>query len=136
MIDKEQFQIDYEAYAGVSLATVISRLRTKVEPFINRVETIVNQKIKEYNPKIFDVSGSIQLYQNADYKQALLEQALYLINTGDASLMTGFDPVTNVLVPLDELRKRQFSPLAFMILENSGLLNRAMRSSKFNYGDY
>ena len=50
--------------------------------------------------------------------------------TGDSTLISGFDPVSGSLVPYEEIRKRQFSDIAYKQLLHAGLLYTGLGSTR------
>jgi hypothetical protein len=50
--------------------------------------------------------------------------------TGDTTLISGFDPVSGNLVSYEEIRKRQFSDVAYKILLQAGLLYAGLDSTR------
>lgn len=106
----------------------------EVDAFINRVEMIVEQEIMTRCPRYVVIKNDISENQKNAIWNAIIEQAQYMIAIGDVNLMSGYDPVTNQITPINELRKRRFSPLAKVILTNSGLFYRGItnrRGSKY-----
>ena len=100
----------------------------KVERFYKRVKKMVDVFIRKYNIN-FD-TDKMTVRQTSAYNEALLEQGLYILKSGDVSLMAGFDPVTNVMVDLDELKRRIIAPSVQDLLIQCGVCNRAIRTSR------
>lgn len=91
--------------------------------FTKRIALIITEEIKSRSAKArrLIIDGKLTATQFLAIKEAILEQMFYTINAGDYSLIIGFNPDQNSLVNLQELRARQFSPLAIKILKNAGL---------------
>ena len=66
----------------------------------------------------------------------MLEQGYYLTENYDMNIVSGFDPVSNTVIPIDEIRKRAFSPLAATILRNVGLFYAGIGQPSYNRGDH
>lgn len=96
----------------------------KVERFINRVEAVVEAEIWRHNPHF--IPKQLDEFQKEQLLKAQLEQALYILATSDINLISGYDPINGTFVPVDELRKRAFSPLARQYLMRAGLLYRGI----------
>lgn len=120
------FVKDFLFLTGISLE---KRLRSgdnesgKLEAFVNRVEMIIEEEIKTRNPNYtrqLNHGLITELQKEAIYK-AMLEQATYIFSVGDMTMISGYDPVTGIMTPLNEIRKRTLSPMAKKILTNAGL---------------
>jgi hypothetical protein len=118
---------------GVNLSTELKgNSEHKVSAFINRVEMVVYEEIKDRNPS-FNESELEQIHLDNIWK-AMLEQAYYMMNNYDMNIFSGVDPTNNNVMPISEIRKRAFSPLAKKILSNSGLLYSGLgRRNYYNY---
>lgn len=94
----------------------------KVDAFVNRIEMMIEEEIKTRNPNyaIWKARGLSEPQLDAIYS-ATIEQAIYMFSVGDFNLMSGYDPITGVMTPLEELRKRAFSPMAKKVLTNAGM---------------
>lgn len=94
----------------------------KVDAFVNRIEMMIEEEIKTRNPNyaIWKARGLSEVQEDAIYR-AILEQAAYVFVVGDMNFISGYDPVSGNITPLNEIRKRQFSPMAIKILTNVGL---------------
>lgn len=91
--------------------------------FIERVALIIVEEIKTRSAsarRLID-GEKLSATQVLTIEKAILEQAFYTVYAGDYSLITGFNPDQNSLVNIQELRARQFSPLALKLLKNAGL---------------
>ena len=96
----------------------------KTSRFVDRVVLLIETEVRRHNPSFnFD---RIENAKKEAFYEACLEQALYLIVTGDTNLMSGYDPINNSVISIDELRKRALSSLAKDILKVSGLLYRGL----------
>lgn len=134
--DFPKFENDMLLRKGVNLANVVGdddESGGKVERFIDRVLLIMETEVKKSNLK-FQYQRVNTVQQEAFY-EACLEQALYLIGTGDMNLISGYDPINNTVVSIDEIRKRAISPLAKSILKSEGLLYNGLRSM-YDGGSY
>lgn len=98
----------------------------KVERFLLRTTAIIESYIFASNPNY--VYENLTQKQLADFDNALLEQGYYMLKAGDVSLMAGFDPVTNAMINLDDLRRRTVAPLAISYLQRCGILYRGIKS--------
>ncbi len=94
----------------------------KINAFVNRIEMMIEEEIKTRNPNYVRLKrkGLSEIQNDAIYR-AILEQAAYVFVVGDMNFISGYDPVSGVMTPLNEIRKRQFSPMAIKILTNVGL---------------
>jgi hypothetical protein len=129
-LDFQTFQADMLTKKGMNIATRISDdddAPNKVERFIDRVLLLVETEVKTYN-KRFDYQLVSQAQKDAFY-EACLEQALYLYILGDMSLISGYDPINNSVISIDEIRKRAMSPISKQILLNAGLLYRGLNNT-------
>lgn len=93
------------------------------QEFMERISTIIVEEIKSRSAtarRLID-GEKLSATQIVAITNAILEQAFYVVYAGDYSLITGFNPDQNSTVNIQELRARQFSPLALKILKNAGL---------------
>lgn len=102
----------------------------KVERFIRRVVSVVEAEIWRYNAHFRP--DKLDDFQKEMLLKAQIEQGLYLLSTGDLNLISGYDPINATFVPVDELRKRAFSPLARQYLMRAGLLYRGIGNVRTN----
>jgi len=121
----EQFAKDFKFITGMDLERRLPDNdfdTNKVASFVNRCEMLVEEEIKARNPNyaIWKARGLSEPQLDAIYR-ATIEQAIYMFSVGDFNLMSGYDPITGVMTPLEELRKRAFSPMAKKVLTNAGL---------------
>jgi hypothetical protein len=131
---KQQFQSDFMTKYGINLQIGLSSYQylggdnnQKHFLFAERAEQLVLLKIRECNPR-FQIDKASN-FQKKEIWEATLEQAFYMYMSGDVTLISGFDPTTGSVIPLDELKKRQFSDIARTILLQSGLLYGGLDSS-------
>ncbi len=125
-----EFENDLLKNKGMNLQTRIDDdddAPGKVERFIDRVVMLVENEVKRHN-KRFDFNAAPEPQQQAFY-EACLEQAMYLYLLGDMSLINGFDPISNTIIDIEEVRKRAFSPTAKQLLLNAGLLYRGLSNN-------
>lgn len=99
--------------------------------FINRTEKIILEEIKSRCPKA-DLDNLNQR-ESAAIESAIIEQMTYMIVAGDFTLMSGYDPTSNGLTDINQLRKRQMSPLAIKILTNAGLFYSGVSPCRGGY---
>ena len=121
-------------YTGQNLEDLLRNLQPlsmTEAAFINRVEDIIRTEIRRRNPSFADRTPTE--YEQGVILKAMLEQAVYMANAGDFSLVTGYDPVTNSAVDLRELRRRRFSPLAKDTLSSAGLFYSGIRHGTLSY---
>jgi len=126
-LDFPTFEADMLSKKGMNLSTRIEDdddAPNKVERFIDRALMLVETEVRTYN-KRFDYKSVSQPQKDAFYN-ACLEQALYLYLLGDMSLISGYDPINNTVISIEEIRKRATSPIAKQILLNDGLLYRGI----------
>ena len=131
----EQFQNDFMNRYGINLQTCLADYHflggyntQKHILFAERAKQLVLLKIGEYNPKFkLEKASEFQLQKIWD---ASLEQAFFMFMTGDSTLISGFDPVSGSLVPYEEIRKRQFSDIAYKQLLHAGLLYTGLGSTR------
>lgn len=116
----KEFENDLLVNYGVNLGTVLPGEQGKVTVFANRVEMIVHEEIKNRCPSIR--FSELEASHTATIYKAILEQAYYMVNNYDMTVVSGFDPVNNSVLPIQEIQRRAFSPLARQILKNAGLL--------------
>lgn len=133
--NNDQFQNDFMNKYGINLQTVLTNYHflgdyntQKHILFAERAKQLVLLKIGEYNPR-FKLEKASE-YQLEKIWEASLEQAFFILMTGDTTLISGFDPVSGSLVPYEEIRKRQFSDVAYKILLHSGLLYAGLDSTR------
>lgn len=122
-----RFRDEYENYTDFNLDEELShfpQLRMTSKAFINRSLLLIKEEIHSRAARFEPDEWTDE--QRAAVKKATFEQMTYMLASGDFSLLTGYDPETNTILDLKELRKRQFSPLAIRILENAGLLYGGM----------
>lgn len=132
---REQFQNDFMNKYGINLQTALTNYHflggdnnQKHLLFSERAEQMVLLKISEYNPR-FKLEKASE-FQLEKIWEASLEQAFFMLMTGDTTLISGFDPVSGNLVSYDEIRKRQFSDVAYRILLHAGLLYAGLDSTR------
>lgn len=130
-----QFINDFRDKYGINLDTELQNYHflggygnNRPIAFANRAEQMVLLKIGEYNPR-FKLEKASE-FQLEKIWEASLEQAFFMLMTGDTTLISGFDPVSGNLVPYDEIRKRQFSDVAYRILLHAGLLYAGLDSTR------
>ncbi len=131
-----KFINDFLEYTGINLEELVADLQPlpmTVAAFINRAETLIITKIKSRNPTFRE--AELSEYEKEQIYKALLEQVTYMANVGDYSLITGYDPISNQAVPIEELRKRQLAPLAIAILKAAGLFYCGLRRGHSTYAD-
>lgn len=94
----------------------------KVDAFVNRIEMMIEEEIMARNPNYVRLKrkGLSEIQNDAIYR-AILEQSAYVFMVGDMNFISGYDPVSGVMTPLNEIRKRQLSPMAKKILTNAGM---------------
>lgn len=129
-----QFVDDFYAWSGKNLETELSMYPqgpVSAMAFVTRAENTVLEEIRASNPG-FDPQA-LTGDQEETIRRAVLEQVLYVLSAGDLSLMSGYDPVTNAVLPIAELRGRIFAPAARRILRNGGLLYRGLRRQGSGY---
>jgi hypothetical protein len=114
-----EFEKDMLTQYDVTLQTKLSGGNNKIAAFANRVEMIVDEEIKANCPNYLE--SELETLQTTAIWNAKLEQAFYLINNYDMTIISGVDPQTGQIMPIDEIRKRAFSPMAKKILSNAGL---------------
>lgn len=130
-----QFINDFRDKYGINLDTELQNYHflggygnNRPIAFANRAEQLVLLKIGECNPRFrIDKASEFQLQK---IYEAALEQGYYMLMTGDTTLISGFDPVSGNLVSYEEIRKRQFSDVAYKILLQSGLLYAGLDSTR------
>lgn len=116
----QQFANDFYQQYGIQLESAITGSQpNKVIAFANRIERIVYEEIKEKCPTFRH--GRLSAIQLGAIWRACLEQAYYTLNNYDMNIFAGVDPVSSAVIPIDEIRKRSFSPLARKMLVNVGL---------------
>jgi hypothetical protein len=133
--NNDQFQNDFMNKYGINLQTVLTNYHflggdnnQKHLLFSERAEQMVLLKIGEYNPR-FKLEKASE-FQLEKIWEASLEQAFFMLMTGDTTLISGFDPVSGNLVSYEEIRKRQFSDVAYKILLQAGLLYAGLDSTR------
>lgn len=124
MKNVQDFNNDIMLKYDVNLDIQLKGSSNKVNVFFERVKMIVYQEIKSNNPSFNE--ADLDDVVKDELWNAILEQAYYLIYNYDMNIVGGFDPITGATVPIDEIRKRSFSPLAKTILTNAGLLYRGI----------
>lgn len=132
---REQFQNDFMNKYGINLQTALTNYHflggdnnQKHLLFSERAEQMVLLKISEYNPR-FKLEKASE-FQLEKIWEASLEQAFFMLMTGDTTLISGFDPISGNLVSYEEIRKRQFSDVAYRILLHAGLLYAGLDSTR------
>lgn len=125
------FENDMREYYDINLSTKLEGSEKKISAFFNRVEMIVMQEIKTNNPSFQE--EHLKEKQREELWKAILEQAYYMLNNYDMFIVSGFDPINNSTISIEEIRKRAFSSLARTILTNAGLRYRGIGSIGFGY---
>ena len=94
-------------------------------PLLTGIEMMIEEEIKTRNPnyKRWKERGLTEVQEDAIYR-AILEQAAYVFVVGDMNFISGYDPVSGVMTPLNEIRKRQFSPMAIKNIDECRSLLR------------
>lgn len=118
--DVVDFANDMREHYGRDLDLELEGNEHKVKAFFRRVKMVVMAEIKMANPMFRE--NRLNDYQKEHLWDATLEQAYYMLNNYDMNIVTGYDPISNSTVPIEEVRKRAFSPLAKTILRNAGLM--------------
>lgn len=119
----EQFRNDYFKKTGRTFAVDFGSSPEQEVAFINRVEWLIDSVISSHSPNyVMNKSkNAISEYQKNVIWEAILEQVVYMMLVGDTTLMSGIDPVTNTVIPIEEIKKRYISPIVLGNLKNSGL---------------
>lgn len=100
----------------------------KAFAFLNRIEVRMSAYIDaNYNRNIDAEYPVFSDYQKEHYKYALLEQALYVLNNGEISQDSGYDPEHGVVANTGVLKYIKLSDNAREHLVLCGLLNRQLR---------
>lgn len=129
--DKTQdFSNDMRTKYDIILDIALKGTDNKVSAFFNRVEMVIMLEIQTQNPMFRE--DRITPKQKEAIWKAMLEQGAYIIYTGDTNLMSGYDPISNSAIPIEQLRERAFSPLARKILLTSGLLYRGIGNRSYD----
>lgn len=126
-----KFDNDMRVKKGINLDINIpddDNSENKVERFIDRVLLTVENEINIYN--LFFDYDKLSPKQKEAFYEACLEQALYLFAVGDMSLISGYDPINNTVIPVSEIRKRAFSPIAKNLLARYGMLFRGVGTGR------
>lgn len=121
----EKFKNDMREHYGIDLDIQLEGNEHKVEAFYRRVKMVINAEIKMCNPRFKE--DRIKDWQVKEIWNAILEQAYYMMNNYDMNIVAGYDPINNTTIPIEEIRKRAFSPLARTILRNAGLMYAGIR---------
>lgn len=125
------FENDFRNNYDINLQTELSGGDKKVDSFFYKVKLVVEEEIKSNNPTLqFD---SLKEKQKEQLWKAVLEQANYMFHNYDMNIVSGYDPISNSVVSVDEIRKRSFSPFAKKILLNAGLLYRGLANHEYGY---
>jgi hypothetical protein len=133
----EKFISDFNTYAGFDISGKLEADNPNVaEAFINRIEKQIELKISKHCPKYMYIKNQLTEKQKQAIWDAMLEQTLFVLTTGDVTLMNGFDPVTNQMIDLTALRKRDLSPIAREILTAAGLFYRGITSRRASGYEY
>ncbi len=114
----EQFKNDMLLKYGIDLEkSLIGEI--SIQALYTRTRELLILEIQERCPS-FREEEDLANYENIIYK-AVLEQAYYVLNNTDFSIASGIDFQTGQIMPIEEIRKRQLSPIAKRILSNAGL---------------
>lgn len=102
--------------------------------YMDRIHLIILEEIKARSPQSGRLIAKEKLsaIQILAIKNAIVEQAFYTLYAGDYSLIIGFNPDTNSLADLKQLKARQFSTLAIKTLRNAGLLYAGLDGKVIN----
>ena len=135
-IEVKKFIKDFYDKNEIDLEIEVPKIFPKLtaKTFVNRVNDIVDLEIKSRNPTYRD-DAELSDYQNEQIYNAKIEQALYMLNVDDYTLITGYNPITNSIVSTKEISDRAFSPLARKILLASGMFYCGFRSKSNTYAD-
>ena len=93
----------------------------------NRMETFINANFNRCIEKEYPVFTE---YQKKHYKQALLEQAIYIYKNSDISVDSGYDMDKGEVVSRDKIVQSSIAPNAKQELLLCGLWNRNIRSNR------
>lgn len=116
----QEFTNDFRLNYGLDLNLAVKgNNEFKVLAFVNRIENIIYEEIKEKCPS-FRHTRLGGAHKSAIYR-AMLEQAFYTINNYDMNIFSGIDPVSGGVIPTKEIEARAISRLAKKILKNAGL---------------
>lgn len=129
MISIEEIKSKYFEKNGENLDTVLSGT-ANAERYIKRVQMLIEEDIKDKNPNYLTLKQTDKLYdfQKDAIIEAILEQIDYMMNVGDFTQVSGYDPITNSIADNKQLKKRHISALAKQILDNAGLYYSGIKS--------
>ena len=123
---------EFKEWSGIDLADLRddSNPSNKEEAFLARIEermeTLVNvacfRNVEFEYPRFND-------YQKKHYKQALLEQALYVWRNGEISTDSGYDMEKGVITPITDVQNVALAPNAKRELQVCGLWTKKIRFS-------
>lgn len=119
----EQFRNDYFKKTGRPFAVDFGASPEQEVAFINRAEWLIDSVISSHSPNYImqKSKNAIPEYQKNVIWEAILEQVVYMMLVSDTTLMSGIDPVTGTVIPIEEIKKRYISPIVLDILKSSGL---------------
>ena len=123
-ITKDEFRdytgrnLDEELAGREAPETLIHRVTDRLETWLN---SKYYQNIALKYPEFTD-------YQKEHYKKALIEQVLYILENGDISVDSGYNPDVGIIANTDTLSQVIISPNSKMHLEVCGLLSRKIRT--------
>lgn len=128
---------EFKAWCGIDLAVLRDNANPsdEAQAFLARIEgwleTLVDvecfRKVSMEYPHFND-------YQKKHYKQAVMEQALYVFRNGDLSTDSGIDPDKGVIIPLGKLQASALAPNAKRELQVCGLWTKKIRFADWRIG--
>lgn len=81
-----------------------------IERVLVEAQTNVLDQIRTMGSRVFNLSRA-SAYELEIVKECIIEQASYILTTGGSvGNMSGYDPVSNTFVSLDEIQRRIISP--------------------------
>lgn len=133
----EKFKEDYFTKTGRVLTVDYNESPEKVNALINRTEMLIDSVITSRSPNYLrnKTKGQIPDFQKETIWQAMLEQIQHILTLGDFTMVSGIDPVTGGVIPLQEIVKRYFSPIVMILLKNAGLFYSGVGNPR-RRGDY
>lgn len=128
---------EFLAYSGINLDMRLKdddNPSDKANSFLYRIERRMDTFLNANFYRNIDLEyPQFTDYQKEHYKQALMEQAIYILRNGDISTDSGYDPEGGFVAGADRLKHATIAPNAKEELMLCGLWCRKIRTRRGVY---
>jgi hypothetical protein len=125
---------EFKEYTGIDLKSRLTDGTGTPELFLYRVQARLNAYIDTHFFYNFSsVNNPPTAEQIADYKTAVIEEALYYFRNGDLSVDAGRDDEGGIRATREQIESLMIAPDAKLYLMRAGLWNRQISSYGFSF---